>query len=74
MYMFLSVLGLCCCPGPSLVAVCGFSSQSLLLLWGMGSRFLGVSSWAHRLSCPAAREIFLDQGGNLRPLHWQVDS
>ena len=28
----------------------------------------------HRLSCPAACGIFLDQGLNLCPLHWQVDS
>ena len=74
MYLFLSVLGLWCCPGPSLVAVCGFSSQSLLLLRRVGCRCLRVSSWAHRLSCPVARGIFLAQGGNLRPLHWQEDS
>ena len=29
---------------------------------------------AHWLSCPAAREIFLDQGSNPCPLHWQADS
>ena len=29
---------------------------------------------AHGLSCPAARGIFLDQGLNLCPLHWQVQS
>ena len=28
----------------------------------------------HRLSCSVARGIFLDQGLNSRPLHWQVDS
>ena len=28
----------------------------------------------HGLSCPMAREIFPDQGLNLRPLHWQADS
>ena len=28
----------------------------------------------HRLSCPAACGIFLDQGLNLCPLHWQADS
>ena len=26
------------------------------------------------LSCPAACGIFLDQGWNLCPLHWQADS
>ena len=29
---------------------------------------------AHRLGCSVAREIFLDQGSNLCPLHWQVGS
>ena len=29
---------------------------------------------AHRLSWPAACGIFLDQGLNLCPLHWQADS
>ena len=28
----------------------------------------------HGLSCPLACGIFLDQGLNLRPLHWQADS
>ena len=29
---------------------------------------------AHRLSCSVAYGIFLDQGANPCPLHWQVDS
>ena len=29
---------------------------------------------AHGISCPTASGIFLDQGSNLCPLHWQVDS
>ena len=33
---------------------------------------LGI--WAHRLGCPEARGIFLDQGWNPCPLHWQTDS
>ena len=28
----------------------------------------------HGLDCPAACGVFLDQGWDLRPLHWQVDS
>ena len=28
----------------------------------------------HRLSCPAACGVSLDQGSNLRLLHWQADS
>ena len=37
--------------------------------------FSSCSTWAvvHRLSCSVARGIFLDQGLNLWPLHWQVD-
>ena len=29
---------------------------------------------AHGLSCSVACGIFLDQGSNLCPLHWQADS
>ena len=29
---------------------------------------------AHKLSCPVECEIFLDQGSNLCPLHWHMDS
>ena len=28
----------------------------------------------HGLSCPMACGTFLDQGSNLCPLHWEVDS
>ena len=50
----------------------GFSScstQGLLMLWSTGSVFA-----AHGLSCREACGIFLDQGLNPCPLHWQVDS
>ena len=51
-------------------------------LWSTGSRAHGLQQlWhtgsvvvAHRLSCPLACEIFLDQGLNLWPLHRQADS
>ena len=58
----------------------------LLLLLSTGSRCMGFSSCgsraleqgsvvvAHGLSCSAACGIFLDQGSNPCPLHWQVDS
>ena len=39
-------------------------------LWGMWASVAG----AFRLSCPKAYGIFLDQGSNLCPLHWQVNS
>ena len=41
---------------------------------------LAALSWGysllvvHRLSCPAVCEVFPDQGSNLCPSHWQVDS
>ena len=35
---------------------------------------MGLVAVMRGLSCSAAREIFLDQGSNPRPLHWQVDS
>ena len=39
------------------------------VLWSTGSVVV-----AHRLSCSAARRIFLDLGLNPCLLHWQVDS
>ena len=52
----------------------GLSLQWLLLLWSMGSRHTGSVVVAHRLSCSMACGIFLDQGLNPFPLHWQADS
>ena len=46
------------------ISSCGTQAQEL---WLMGSR-------AHRLSCSTACGIFLDQGLDACPLHWQVDS
>ena len=39
-------------------------------LWAMGASV----AVAHGLSCSTARGIFLDQGSNPCPLHWQADS
>ena len=83
-YLFLVALGFHCCvrfsiiaasEGYSLVAVC-----RLLLAAGspvVEHRLEG--SWAsvilaHGVSCSQACGIFLDQGLNSCPLHWQVDS
>ena len=69
--------------GLSLVAASGGHSSSRcaglslsrpLLLWSTGSRRTGSVVVAHRLSCSAACGIFLDQGSNPCPLHWQADS
>ena len=43
-----------------------------LLLWSAGVRASVVA--AHGFSCSVAYVIFSDQGSNLCPLHWQVDS
>ena len=66
----------------SLLRRAGFSLQWLLLLRSTGSRRAGFSScgaWAsvvvaHGLSCSVTCGVFLDQGSNPCPLHWQVDS
>ena len=51
----------------SVAAVHGLSSCAQGL-WSMGSVAV-----AHGLSCPMVCGIFLDQGLNTRPLHWQTD-
>ena len=78
----MAALGLCCCQCFSLVAesrgysavVRGFftvvsSPVAEYRLWSAGSVVV-----AHRLSCPVAGGIFLDQGLNPCLLGWQVDS
>ena len=73
-YVFLAVLGLRCWAWT-------FSSCSATSDWGgfscCGAQALGCKGSvvaAHGLSCPAACGLFLDQGSNRCPLHWQVDS
>ena len=45
---------------------------SLCRAQALGTRASVVA--AHGLSCSAACGIFLQQGSNLRPQHWQADS
>ena len=52
----------------------GFSLQWLLLRWSTGSRYVSSGAGVHRLSCSMACEIVPDQGSNLCPLCWQMDS
>ena len=54
----------------------GFSLQWLLLLQIIGAGHSGSIVVVLRLSCPTACGIvpFPDQGLNLCPLYWQVDS
>ena len=60
--------------GYSLLWCAVFSLWWLLLLWSTSSKRGGSVVVAHGLSCSAACGIFLDQGSNLCPLHWQADS
>ena len=60
--------------GYSLLVVHGLliSAASSCREQALGTRASVVG--AHRLSCPPACGIFLDQGSNPCPLHWQADS
>ena len=82
-FLFLAALGLHCCTG----AFSSCSEQGLLCslserashccgLSGFkaSSRHVGSVVVTHGLSSSSACGIFPDQGANLEPLHWQVDS
>ena len=88
-WVFVAVPGLslvAASKGYSSLRCAGFSLWWLLLLRSTGSTHMGFSSCGSRalerrfsscgngLSCSAACGIFPDQGPNLCPLHWQVDS
>ena len=60
--------------GFSVLQCAGLSLQRILLEGSTGSRAWASVAAARGLSCPVARGIFLDQGSNQRPLHWQADS
>ena len=77
------MLDLCCCT--QAVSSCG--KRGLLFVVEGGLLIVVASlverrvrsAWssvavAHRLSCPTACGIFLDQGSNPCPLLWQTDS
>ena len=51
-----------------------FRRAGLLLLRSAGSRCTSSIVVAPGLSCSTAYGIFLDEGSNLCPLHWQADS
>ena len=74
-YLFFTVLGLHCCTwafsGCSEWAshCSGFSYCEAQALRHMGSVVVG-----QELSCPAACGVFLHQGLNPCPPHWQADS
>ena len=52
----------------------GSSVWRLLLLWSTGCRHAGPVLVVYWLSCSIACGTFPDQGLNLCPLRWQVDS
>ena len=72
--------------GYSLVEMLGLLNVGVLSLWSMGFRHMssalspcGLQSMGpvvegHGLWCPTTCGIFLNQGLNLCPLNWQVDS
>ena len=83
LYLFLVVLGLCCC----LQALSSCSEQGLLFSCGAraqcggfscrGAQILGClgsAVAACRISCSTASGLFPEQGSILCPLCWQADS
>ena len=74
-YLFLAALSLCCCVWAfSSCCEVGFAVHRLLIAVAslvVEHRFLSAGSV---LSSSPACGIFLDQGSNLCPLHWQVDA
>ena len=65
-YLVLVALSLCCCT--QAFSSCGEVGSTLRCgLWAS-------VVVARGLTCSAACGIFLDQGSNLCPLHWQADS
>ena len=86
LHCFVPALSSCIEQDQSSLPSAGFSLLWPRLLQSTGSRFsgfssfgsqapeLGLSSVASGLSCSSVCGIFLDQGSNLCPLLWQVDS
>ena len=79
--IFLTALGLPCCPWAGATLCSGFLQQLLFLehrlqgAWASQQLQHMVSVVVeHRFSCPTASGIFLDQGLNSFPLYWQADS
>ena len=60
--------------GYSLVVGHGLLTVVASLVAEHGALEHGLSSYGTGLSCSSACGIFLDQGSNPCPLHWQADS
>ena len=83
LFLFLAVLGLRFCARafsscserrPLFIALHGPLTVAASPVGSTGSRRAGSVVVAHGPSCSAACGIFLDQGSNPCPLHWQADS
>ena len=79
----MALLGLHCCAdfavvaesgGPSLAVVHGLLRVVASLVAGRGLSSTGLGAEVYGFSCPAACEIFPDQGSNSCLLHRQADS
>ena len=66
--------GFFCCGAQSLGPRASVVAAHELSSWGCGLQSMGSAVVAHRLGCSAACGMFLDQGWNPYPLHWQKDS
>ena len=84
-YLFVAALGLGFCMrafsgwgwGRAATLRCGAQASHCCGCFCCRARTLGTGPSAvvaHGLSCSTACEIFLDQGLNACPLHWQADS
>ena len=62
------------CGERGLLSSSGFSLQGVLAVEAWALWLPGSGAVALGLSCPVARGIFLVQGSNPCPLHWQIYS
>ena len=69
-----SLWWLLCCKAQTLGTWASVAIATGSVVVALGPQGTGSVVVAHWLSWSAAREIFPDQGWNLRPLHWQADS
>jgi len=67
-FFILTMLGLRCCMGFSVVAACGFLIEVASLVAEHGLQSPGSAAVAHRLQSPVAHRLHPDQGSNACPL------
>ena len=71
-YLFLVLVALCLCCCEQAFSSCG--EQGIFFIAVLKLPLVVASLVVHGLSCPTACGIFLAQGSNPCPLHWQADS